>query len=357
MESDRARADAAHLAGDCSPEEPGHRLRRRARRPLQLFETAGRIQVRRWRRHVEERAVRRRADRRIGVVDGRHQSSHHVRRHVGVRTAAVEGPQRWTRKRPLQVHRRRRDLGADEGGAARRDGQDGDRRQPVEPGEGLRADRERFQQGRARPLRLDQCRQVLEPGHQRAASGPARLVLHRAVHRSQEREHDLRPECAGPALERRRQDLGDAVGHARGLSRSLDQSRQSEQLRDLERRRRGDHVRQGQELEHAKQHADGAVLPHQRRQSVPVPHLRRPTGQQLGRDRQPRVGRVGHFNGELDGISRRRERVPRVRPRQPEIRARRQLPGHDRGHRHDRPRPARTSWRRPSSTSGWTRKT
>ena len=102
---DRARADAAHLAGDCPPEEPGHRLRRRAGRPLQLVPTARCVQVRRWRSDVEERAVRERSDRRIGVVDGRHQSSDHVRRHVGTRTVAVEGHQRWTRKRPLQVHR------------------------------------------------------------------------------------------------------------------------------------------------------------------------------------------------------------------------------------------------------------
>ena len=126
--------------------------------------------------------------------------------------------------------------------------------------------------------------------HERAASGAASLVLHRTVHRSQEREHDLRLECSGPAFDRRRQDVGDVVGHARGLSRSLDQSRQSEQLRHLERRRGGDNFRQGQKLEHAKQHADGAVLSNQRRQSVPVPHLRRPAGQHFSLDRQPRVG-------------------------------------------------------------------
>ena len=47
------------------------------------------------------------------------------------------------------------------------------------------------------------------------------------------------------------------------------------QLHHRERRRRGDHLRRGQELELAGHAADGAVLPHQRRQPVPVPHLRR----------------------------------------------------------------------------------
>ena len=83
--------------------------------------------------------------------------------------------------------------------------------------------------------------------------------------------------------------------------------------------------------EHA---ADGAVLPDQRRQPVPLPHLRRAAGQHVGRHREPRARRRGHHHGELDGVGRRRERVPGLRPRQSALRARRQLPGHDRGDRH-----------------------
>ena len=50
----------------------------------------------------------------------------------------------------------------------------------------------------------------------------------------------------------------------------------------------------GQELEHAEQHAHCPVLPHQRRQPVPLPYLRRPAGQQLGLDRQPRTRQRRH---------------------------------------------------------------
>ena len=130
-----------------------------------------------------------------------------------------------------------------------------------------------------------------------------------------------------------------------------------EQLRHLERRRRGDHVRQGQELEHAKQHADGAVLPNQRGQPVPVPHLRRPTGQHLGRDREPRAGsgrafqrRAGRHRPAARARSSRSTPTTRDSCSAAAIRARSRSSTR-------RPRPARTSWRRPSSTSAWTRRT
>ncbi len=95
-----------------------------------------------------------------------------------------------------------------------------------------------------------------------------------------------------------------------------------------------DHVRRRQQLERRGQPADGAVLPTQRGQPVPVPHLRGTTGQHVGRDREPRAGRRGHHGGELESLRRRRERVPRLRPGQPPLRDGGQLPGHDRGDRH-----------------------
>jgi photosystem II stability/assembly factor-like uncharacterized protein len=71
----------------------------------------------------------------------------------------------------------------------------------IEPGSGLRADRERFVQGRSGPLRLQQRGQDLEQGHERTAPRPARVVLHRAVHRPEERRHGLRHERSSPAVE------------------------------------------------------------------------------------------------------------------------------------------------------------
>ena len=97
----------------------------------------------------------------------------------------------------------------------------------------------------------DQRRQDVEPGDERSPPDPARLVLHRALRRSEGRAHDLRAERARAAVDRRRQDLADAVGHARRFPRPVDQPRQSAQLHHRERRRRGDHLRRGQELEHA----------------------------------------------------------------------------------------------------------
>ncbi len=58
--------------------------------------------------------LRGRPDGRRRTLDGRHQPAHHVRRDVGARPAAVEGHQRWSGQRSLQVDRQRRDLGEDD---------------------------------------------------------------------------------------------------------------------------------------------------------------------------------------------------------------------------------------------------
>ena len=170
-------------------------------------------------------------------------------------------------------------------------------------------------------------------------------------------QHDLRVERPGPAIHRRGEDLEDPVGHARRFPRPVDQPRQSPQLHHLERRRLGDHLRQRQDLELPGYTADGAVLPDQRGQPVPVPHLRRPAGQHVGGDREPRARQRGHHAGELESVGRRRKRIPGLRSRQPPLRDGRQLPGHDRRVWTRRRRRARTSWRRRSSTSAWTPRT
>ncbi|MCU0616710.1 MAG: hypothetical protein MUD17_06420 [Gemmatimonadaceae bacterium] len=121
--------------------------------------------------------------------------------------------------------------------------------------------------------------------------------------------------------------------HARRLSRSVDQSERSGQLRHLQRRRRRHHVRRRQELEFAGRHAHGAVLSHRRRRSLSVPHLRWTTGQHLRRDRESRTRRRRHHAVELGTIRRWRKRVPCLRSGQPALRHGRQLSGHRRNPR------------------------
>ncbi len=178
-------------------------------------EERGHLQVDRRRGDLEEGPVRERQDRRRGTVDGRDEPADPLRGDVGTRPPALAGDQRRCRQRPVQVHRHRRHLAEDDRGAARADGQDGDRRQPLEPGKGVRPDRERLGQGRTRAVCLDELGQDLDPGDQRAAAGAAGLVLHGTLHRPEGRAHDLRAERARAAIEGRGQDLGDVVGHAR----------------------------------------------------------------------------------------------------------------------------------------------
>ena len=54
------RGHTAHLAGQDSPDQPGHSVRRRARPRLRTKRTAGRVQVERRRQELGQRSVRQR---------------------------------------------------------------------------------------------------------------------------------------------------------------------------------------------------------------------------------------------------------------------------------------------------------
>ncbi len=263
LEEDRTRNKPAYFAHHHPSEESRHRLGRGTGSALLAVEGARHLQVDRRRTDVEEHAVRQRKDRCRRTVDGCQQSAHHLRGDVGTRPPAVEGDQRRAGKRALQVDRQRRNLDENDRRPPRRDGQNGDRRQPQQSGEGLRADRERFIQGHARSLRIDRRGGKLAAGFQRQPAHPARLVLHRTLHRSEEREHDICPERAVPSFGGRRKDVAEPWRNARRFPRSVDQPRQPEQHDHLERRRRRDQLQPRKNVEHASQYADRAVLPDQ----------------------------------------------------------------------------------------------
>ncbi|MHB8839151.1 MAG: WD40/YVTN/BNR-like repeat-containing protein [Gemmatimonadaceae bacterium] len=88
-----------------------------------------------------------------------------------------------------------------------------------------------------------------------------------------------------------------------------------------------------QELEHAGQPADGAVLPHCRGRRLSVPALCRPAGQHVGRHQEPHRRRV-HRRRRLVFRPGVRERQRGRGPREPAPRLRRLLPGDHRGTRH-----------------------
>ena len=130
-----------------------------------------------------------------------------------------------------------------------------------------------------------------------------------------------------------------------------------QQLHHLERRRRRDYFQQRKDLEHAKQHADRAVLSHQRRQPVSVSHLRRAAGQHFRFDCESRAGRRRDYApraGRLRQAA--RVRFSRSILNDAEVCAGRQLSGDDRGARRQSAAPAQTSWPRPFNTLEWTRK-
>ena len=245
------------------------------------------------------------------------EPAHPLRRDVGARPAALEGHQRRARQRPVQVDRQRRDLGEDDRGPARGDGQDGDRGQPLESGEGLRPDRERLERGRARPVRLDQRRQELEPGHRRAAPRPAGVVLHRALRRPQEREHDLRAErarrCARTTAARRGRRCPGAHGDYHDLWINPDDPDNFIISND------GgavDHLRRG------KSWSSQSNMPTAQFYRINVDNqfpYRIYGGQQDNTSvaiASRELGAGGITDRQLDVVGRRRKRVPRVRPRQ-----------------------------------------
>ena len=105
--------DAAHCAHHHAPDQPGHRVRRRAGTPLGLQPGTRRLQDDRRRQDVEEtrrRTAAGRRDRRRRSDHGSRQSQHPLREHVGTHPQAVHLRERRSERRPVQDDERRRDV-------------------------------------------------------------------------------------------------------------------------------------------------------------------------------------------------------------------------------------------------------
>ena len=101
--------DSRHIAPHrAPPDQPRHRLRRRARSPVGTESRARSLQVGRRRQDVAQRAVRRQRHRRRRCGDRSVGSEGDVRRGVSAAPARVGLPRRRPGQRPLQVDRRRR---------------------------------------------------------------------------------------------------------------------------------------------------------------------------------------------------------------------------------------------------------
>ena len=92
------------------PKDPDTRLCRRAGPRVGAERRPGRLSHRRRRQDVEEGAVRRRQDRGVGPHDGSDEPAHPLRRVLAGLPPAVVARERRARRRPLEVHRRRRHL-------------------------------------------------------------------------------------------------------------------------------------------------------------------------------------------------------------------------------------------------------
>jgi hypothetical protein len=144
VDPDGTRADGAHRSHRDPSDEPRHRPGLRAGPRVRTAAGAWRLPHDRWRRHLDEGAVRRREHRLLGPRDGCRESARALRRHVADRDPHLGAHQRRARERPLQVDRRRRHLGA----AARQRAPDEAARQGragtlgLEPESGVRDDRD-----------------------------------------------------------------------------------------------------------------------------------------------------------------------------------------------------------------------
>ena len=124
-------------------DEPGPRLRRGAGPDLDTERGTRRLSHDRRRQNLGAGAEGQPGHRRHRRDDGPDQPAHSVRRHVAPRPQALVHQVRRRRRRHLQDHRRRRQLGATGRRPARADRQDWRRGTGSRPLPGLRADRGR----------------------------------------------------------------------------------------------------------------------------------------------------------------------------------------------------------------------
>ena len=230
------------------------------------------------------------------------QPGHRLRRPVGGAAGAV-GERRVdrARQRPVQVHGRRHHVAAaDEGPADVRRGRPGTHRHHGRPERLEAALRHRRRLARScRHLSVGRCRRVVDsrergsarggsPGRRGRGPGPPRQPGHRV------RADDRRVE-----VHRRRQDLRRLARGAgrRRLPAAVDQPRSPGHDDDGRRPGRHRHGQRRRVVEFLVQPADGADVPRQHRQRLPLPRLRRPAGKRLGLRPEPGRRRADHVPG------------------------------------------------------------
>ena len=181
-------------------------------------------------------------------------------------------------------HRRRRHVDAAHGRAAEAHGEDRRRRVAGESRSRVRDRRG----GEGRALSLGRRGQDVAP-HERGSPDPgARVVLHERHRRPAERGRRVRDEradhasrsTAGARSRRCRAPHGD--NHQLWIN-----PKDSRYMSTRTTAARTVSLDGGEELEHAGQPADGAVLPRHRRRRVPVSPLQRPAGQHVGDHQEP----------------------------------------------------------------------
>ncbi|CAA9318974.1 MAG: GH74, partial [uncultured Gemmatimonadaceae bacterium] len=318
----RAARHAPDLARARAPAEPRRGVRGRAGARLRAQRGARHLQDHRRREVVAEDPLPQRLHRRRRPRDGPVQPRRALRRLLAGRAQAVAARLGRPRERPLQDHRRRRDVegdhprpGAPAGGAR---GQRGDH--------GLaRAAQPRVGDHRARLRRrlpLRRRRRELDAHQRRAQAAPARLVLHEDPRRPEGRRRGVREQRLVPPLRRRRQDLQGDPHAARRQPRPLDRA-ERQPAHDRGERRRRERLHQRRQGVDRRGLRHRAVLPRDHHQPLPVQGVRRAAGQ-LHPLRPEPEGRPDH-DGRLGRRRRRRERLHRRAPRRPRRDVRRQL--------------------------------
>ncbi len=316
-----AGGDAPHRARPGRSARSGHRLRRGAGARLGAEPGARRLPLEGRRRELGAGAAPGGPGRRDRPLARPPQPAHPLRGALGGRAHALQPEQRWPGERALQVDRRRRHLGRDHpqprpaGGDHRQD-----RRGPVAGAAGARLG---AGGGRGRgALPLGRRRGDLAAGLRERRPAAAGLVLHAHLRRPPRPGDGLGPQPPVLEVDRRRQELHRGADAARRQPRSLDRPGEPAAADRGERRRRLRLVQRRRVVVDDLQPADRPVLPRHRRHAVPLPRLRLAAGQQRDHPAEPLDARRDH-RGRLVRAGRRRERLYRRAPRQPEYRLRR----------------------------------
>ena len=278
MAAPRPGAHRQQRRGPHPSRQPRPRLRGRDRQPLRAQPGPRRLpQPRRW-RELGERPLRL-GQHRCGRPRVRpRRPEHRLRQHVARRAQALDDHLGRAGGRHLHLARRRRHL------------EPGHRRPPhrparqVRPGRQLRRPRPRLRAHRGAPrhrrrLPLRRSGRHLASGHRFPADPQPALLLHESGGAPHGSRHPL-GDGRGPLDEHRRRPQLAAPLHApRRQPRPVDQPGQPGHHGPVERRRRQRLDRWRPDLVHPAEPAHRRTLPGGRLGRLPLPPLRRPTGQ------------------------------------------------------------------------------